>query len=70
MPWEQSFKNLSFFGPPYRTMTESHKLLKNMSFLDDPCSIQAYIKKRLSNSDLKTTINSTNLAIVPTTYAL
>ena len=49
------------------TMTEVYELLKNMHFLDDPCSIQAYIKKRLSHSDLETIINCTNLAIAPTT---
>ena len=27
------------------TMTEAYELLKNMHFLDGPCSIQAYIKK-------------------------
>ena len=51
-------------------MTEAYEQLKNMHFLDDPCSIQAYIKKRLSNSDLEPIINCTNLAIAPTTYAL
>ena len=51
-------------------MTEAYKLLKNMHFLDDPSSIQAYIKKRLSNCDLEAVINCTNLAIAPTTYAL
>ena len=52
------------------TMTEAYKLLKNMHFLDEPCSIQAYIKKRLSNSDLEAVINCANLAIAPTTNAL
>ena len=52
------------------TMTEAYELLKNMHFLVDTCSIQAYIKKRLSNSDLKAIIICTNLAIAPTTYAL
>ena len=52
------------------TMTYAYKLLKNMQFLDDSCSIQAYNKKPLSNSDLKAVINCTNLAIAPTTYAL
>ena len=51
------------------TMTEAHELLRNMHFLDDSCSIQAYIKKRLYNSDLEVIINCTNLAIAPTTYA-
>ena len=45
------------------TITEAYKLLKNMPFLVDPCSIQAYIIKRLSNSDLEAIINCTNLAI-------
>ena len=36
------------------TMTEAYKLLKNMRFLDDPCSIPAYIKKPPPNSDLET----------------
>ena len=52
------------------TMTEAYELLKNMHFPDDPSSIQAYIKNRLSNSDLKAIINCSNLAITPTTYAL
>ena len=52
------------------TMREAYELLKNMHFLDDPCSIQAYIKKRLSNTDLETILNCSNSAIAPTTYAL
>ena len=52
------------------TMTEAYELLTNMYFLDDPCSIQAYIKERLSNSDLKAIINCTNLPIAPTAYAM
>ena len=52
------------------TMPEAYELLKNMHFLDDPCSIQAYIKKRLSNSDLEAITNCNILAIAPTTYAL
>ena len=48
-------------------MTEAYELLKNMQFLNDPRSIQAYIKKRLSNSDLETIINIPNLMIAPTT---
>ena len=51
-------------------MTEAYKLLKNMHFLDDPSSIQAYIEKRLSNSDLEAIIDCANLAIASTTYAL
>ena len=34
-------------------MTEAYERLKNLHFLDDPCSIQAYIRKRISNSDLE-----------------
>ena len=41
-----------------------------MQFDDDPCAIKNYIKKRLSNSDLETIINCTNLTIDPTNYAL
>ena len=52
------------------TITEAYELLKNMHFLDDPCSIQAYIKKRLSNSDLEAIIDCINLAIAPTIYSL
>ena len=51
-------------------MTEAYELLKNMHFLDDPCSIQAYVKKRPFNSDLEAIMNCTNLAIVPTTNTL
>ena len=39
------------------TMTEAYGLLKNMQFDDDHCAIKAYIKKRLSNSDLEAIIN-------------
>ena len=52
------------------TITEAYGLLKNMQFDDDPCAIKNYIKKRLSNSDLETIINGTNLTIDPTSYAL
>ena len=41
-----------------------------MQFDDDACAIKNYIKKRLSNSDLETIINYTNLTIDPTSYAL
>ena len=34
-----------------------------MQFNDDLCAIKNYIKKRLSNSDLETIINCTNLTI-------
>ena len=50
-------------------MTEAYELLKNVHFLDDPCSIQANIKKRLFNSDLEAIINY-HLPIAPTTFAL
>ena len=52
------------------TMREAYELLKNMHFLDDPCSIQAYIEKRLFNTDLETILNCSNSAIAPTIYAL
>ena len=48
------------------TITEAYGLLKNMQFDDDPCAIKNYIKKRLSNSDLETMTNCTNLTIDPT----
>ena len=48
------------------TMTEAYELLKNIHF----CSIQAYIKNLLSNTDLETQLNCSNSAIAPTTYAL
>ena len=41
-----------------------------MQFDDDPCEITDYVNKRLSNSDLETIINCTNLTIDPTSYAL
>ena len=41
-----------------------------MQFNDDPCAIKDYIEKRLSNSDLETILNCTNLTIDPTSYAL
>ena len=52
------------------TMTEAYELLKNMHFLDDPCSIQAYIEKTTINSDLEAIINCTSLTIAPITYSL
>ena len=51
-------------------ITEAYGLLKNMHLDDDPCAIKNYIKKRLSNSDLETIINCTNLTIDRTNYAL
>ena len=52
------------------TMTQANELLKKGHFLDDRYTIKAYIKKRLSCSDLEAIINCTNLAIAPTTYEL
>ena len=52
------------------TITKAYGLLKNMPFDDDPCAIKDYIDKRLSNPDLETIINCTNLTIDPTSYAL
>ena len=65
--------NVEFLEGSACTITEAYGLsglLKNMQFEDDPCAIKNYIKKRLSNSDLETIINSTNLTIDPTSYAL
>ena len=62
--------NVEFLDASDWNMTEALELLKNMQFHDDHCSIQACIKKRLSDSDLKAMINCTNLIIGPTTYAL
>ena len=62
--------NVEFLEGCACTITEAYELLKNMQFDDDPCAIKNYIKKRLSNSDLKTIINCTNLTIDPTSYAL
>ena len=62
--------NVEFLEGSACTITETHGLLKNMQFDDDPCAIKNYNKKRLSNSDLETIINCTNLAINLTSYAL
>ena len=62
--------NVEFLEGSACTMTEAYGLLKNMQFDDDPCAIKNYIKKRLSNSDLETIINCTNLRIDPTSYSL
>ena len=62
--------NLEFLEGSACTITEAYGLLKNMQFDDDPCAVKNYIKKRLSNSDLETIINCTNLTIDPTSYAL
>ena len=61
---------VEFFERSACTITEAYGPLKNMQFDDDQCTIQDYIKKRLSNSDLETIINCTNLTIDPTSYAL
>ena len=62
--------NIEFLEGSACTITEAYGLLKNMQFDDDPCAIKNYIKNRLSNSDLETIINCTNLTIDPTSYAL
>ena len=62
--------NVEFLEVSACTITEAYRLLKNMQFDDDPCAIKNYIKKRLSKSDLETTINCTNLTIDPASYAL
>ena len=62
--------NVEFLEGSACTITEAYGLLKNMQFDDDPCAIKNYIKKSLSNSDLETIINCTNLTIDPTSYAL
>ena len=51
-------------------ITKAYELLNNIQFDEDPCAIKDYIKKRLSDSDLETIINCTNLTIDPTSYAL
>ena len=56
--------NVEFLKGSACTITEAYE------FDDDPCAIKNYIKKRLSNSDLETIINCTNLTIDPTSYAL
>ena len=62
--------NVEFLEGSACTITEAYGLLKNMQFDNDPCAIKNYIKKRLSNSDLETIINCTNLTIDQTSYAL
>ena len=62
--------NVEFLEGSAGTITQAYGLLKNMQFDDDPCAIKNYINKRLSNSDLETIINCTNLTIDPTSYAL
>ena len=62
--------NVEFLEGSACTITKAYGLLKNMPFDDDPCAIKDYIYKQLSNSDLETIINCTNLTIDPTSYAL
>ena len=62
--------NVEFLERSACMITEAYGLLKNMQFDDDLCKIKNYIKKQLSNSDLETIINCTNLTIDPTSYAL
>ena len=62
--------NVEFLEGSACTIAKASGLLKNMQFDDDPCAIKDYINKRLSNSDLETIINCTNLTIDPTSYAL
>ena len=62
--------NVEFLEESACTITEAYGLLKNMQFDDDPCAIKNYIKKRLSNSDLETKINCSNLTIDPISYEL
>ena len=61
--------NVEFLEGSACTITKAYGLLKNMQFDDDPCAIKDYINKRLSNFDLETIINCTNLTIDPTSYA-
>ena len=61
--------NVEFSKGSVCTITEANGLLKNMQFDDNPCAIKNYIKG-LSNSDLETITNCTNLTIDPTSYAL
>ena len=62
--------NAEFLKGSACTIIETYKLLKNMHFHDDPCAIKDYIKNQLSNFDLETIINCTNLTIDQTSYAL
>ena len=62
--------NVEFLEGSACLITKAYGLLKNMQFDDDPCAVKDYINKRLSNSDLETIINCTNLTIDPTSYAL
>ena len=61
--------NVEFLEASACTITKAYGLLKNMQFDDDPCAINDYINKRLSNSDLET-INCSNLTIDLTSCAL
>ena len=61
--------NVEFLEGSACTIIKAYGLLKNMQFDDDPCAIKDYINK-LSNSDLETIINCTNLTIDLTSNAL
>ena len=62
--------NVEFLEGSACTIIEAYGLLESMQFIDDPCAIKDYNKKRLSNSDLETIINCTNLTINSKNYAL
>ena len=62
--------NFEFLETSDCTMTEAYKSLKNMLFHDEPFSIQPYVKKRSSDSDLEAMINFTRLIVASTTHAL
>ena len=62
--------NVEFLEGSDCTITEAYGQLKNMQFDNDPRTIKDYIKKYLSNSNLETIKNYTNLTIDPTSYAL
>ena len=57
--------NVEFLEGSACTTTGAYRQLKNLLFDDNPYSIKDNIKKQLSNSDLKTIINCTNLTIDP-----
>ena len=62
--------NAEFLEGSACTITEAYGLLENKQFDDDPCAIKSYDKKQLSNSDLETIMNCTNLTTDRTDYAL
>ena len=57
--------NVEFLEGSACTTTGAYRQLKSLLFDDNPYSIKDNIKKQLSNSDLKTIINCTNLTIDP-----